>query len=87
MAQVERACIAGALIGAAVGAAVGYFYGTDDGAQRRAGLAKFVERATGDVDEARRLWLRLQDVWSEYDRSAPAPRVRAEGGRSWPPSV
>lgn len=85
MTQTERACVAGAVIGAAIGATVAYFYGTDDGARRREELARLAERVRFDIDDARQLWTRLQDVWAEYDRPAAARRPRLEGTRNWPP--
>lgn len=85
MGRTERACVAGAVIGAAVGAAVAFFYTTDRGARRRADLLRFVDRASVDVDEARRLWSRLKDVWTDLERTPS--RSRTDQLRNWPPSA
>ncbi len=74
------------MIGAVAGAAVAFLYATDEGARRRRGLMHSVERVSFDVDEAQRLWARLREVWSQYEREStarPAP-VRFERSRDWP---
>jgi hypothetical protein len=77
--------VTGALIGAAAGAAVAFFYATDRGADRRADLARIVDRASVDLDEARRLWGRLREAWAELEQ--PATRSRHDHVRSWPSSA
>lgn len=85
MAQIERACMTGAVVGAAVGAAIGYLYGTEAGAHRRAEIARLVDRAVVDADEARRLWTRLKDVWAEYERGRAKAVTHEVSPRAWPP--
>lgn len=85
MSQTERACITGAVIGAAAGAAIGYLYGTDAGTRLRTDLARLLDRATADADEARRLWTRLTDVWTEYEHDRATAIARGSSPRAWPP--
>lgn len=79
----QEACLMGAIIGAAVGAAVAYLYATDEGAHQRVRISRAVDRMTLDAEEAQRLWRRLNDAWTEFERNRPRPE-RA-GVRSWPP--
>ena len=79
----ERACITGALVGAAVGAAIGYFYGTDQGAVRRAALGRFIGDAVIDVDEAGRVWANVHDAWERFGRDRLSTGGRREAARGW----
>lgn len=85
MAQIERACIAGAVIGAALGAAVGYLYGTEAGAHRRKELIRFVDRTALDVDDLRRAWGHLKDVWAQFEQDRANTPARTGTPRAWPP--
>ena len=87
MATKERACIAGALMGAAAGAALGYLYATEDGARRRMQLVDAVDRLVIDADEARRLWLRLNEAWARFQRDHSRAVPRGEGARWHPEGV
>jgi len=81
----QKACITGALVGAVVGAAVGYFYGTDEGAVRRANVGRFIDDAVIDLDEARRLWAKVHDAWERFDRDRLPTGGRSEAARGWNP--
>jgi hypothetical protein len=72
-------------MGAAVGATIGYFYGTDEGAMRRASLARFIDDAVVDVDEVRRLWSKVHEAWERFDADRLAAGGRHDAARGWKP--
>lgn len=82
MARKQQVCLAGALVGAAVGATVAYLYMTDEGADRRSQIARAVDRLSIDAEEAQRLWVRLNDVWTQFDADRRRPAARSS---HWPP--
>ena len=80
MTHTERTCLTGAVIGAALGLAVSYLYATDEGAHRREGVWRAVNRARWDLREGRQLWHELSDVWTQFQRDSDAAAVSA---RRW----
>jgi hypothetical protein len=67
----------GAVVGASVGALIGYLYFTADGQRRRDEVGRALDRLVVEVDELRRLWLRLGRISDEYRQARVSPAARA----------
>jgi hypothetical protein len=65
------------VVGAGVGALIGYLYFTADGRQRRDEIGRTLDRLVVEVDELRRLWLRLGRISDEYRQARTSPVARS----------
>ncbi|HWB15196.1 MAG TPA: YtxH domain-containing protein [Vicinamibacterales bacterium] len=67
----------GAVVGASVGALIGYLYFTADGRRRRDEIGGALDRMVVEIDELRRLWLRLGRISDEYRQARTSPVARS----------
>jgi hypothetical protein len=68
---------AGAAMGASAGALIGYLYFTADGRRMRDEIGRALDRMVVEVDELRRLWLRLGHISDEYRQARTSPAARS----------
>lgn len=68
-----RGYMSGAIVGAVAGGALGYFYFTENGRGHREGFTRAFDQLLAELQEARVLWQRLQQVTEQYQRARTSP--------------